>query len=141
MIKALLKSSLIASAVFAASWFRGPPTAAMIVRNFILYGILITLLAMGIGSSPRSAHRTSEDRSVVVLSRIRDRDGGVTRRNLVAPELRCCSRPHERRTGIVYRKSLRYNLFANGRDRNRDSPEKILQSSGVIMQARSPSAP
>jgi hypothetical protein len=49
LVKAMLKSSLVASAVFAAAWFRVPPTAAMIVRNFIFYGILITIIAMVLG--------------------------------------------------------------------------------------------
>ena len=48
LVKALFKSSLIASAVFAAAWFRVPPTAAMIVRNF-LYGISITIFSMVLG--------------------------------------------------------------------------------------------
>jgi hypothetical protein len=49
MVKALLKSSLIASAVFAAAWFRGSSTAAMIVRYFLLYGVLITISSMVVG--------------------------------------------------------------------------------------------
>jgi hypothetical protein len=49
MVKALFKSSLVASAVFAAPWFRVPPTAAMIVRNFLFYGILITIFSMVLG--------------------------------------------------------------------------------------------
>jgi hypothetical protein len=47
LVKALLKSSLIASVVFAAAWFREPP--AMIIRDFIGYGILITILSMVFG--------------------------------------------------------------------------------------------
>ncbi len=47
MVKALFKSSLIASAVFAAAWFRAPPTE--IVRNFLFYGILITIFSMVLG--------------------------------------------------------------------------------------------
>jgi hypothetical protein len=49
LVKALFKSSLIASAVFAAAWFRLPPTAAMIVRNFLFYGIFITIFSMVLG--------------------------------------------------------------------------------------------
>jgi hypothetical protein len=49
LVKALFKSSLIASAVFAAAWFRLPPTAAMIVRNFVFYGIFITIFSMVLG--------------------------------------------------------------------------------------------
>ncbi|MGO9935589.1 MAG: hypothetical protein ACLPV8_27790 [Steroidobacteraceae bacterium] len=49
LVKALLKSSLIASAVFAVAWFRVPPTAAMILRNFLLYGISITTFSMVLG--------------------------------------------------------------------------------------------
>jgi len=45
----MFKSSLISSAVFAAAWFRLPPTAATIVRNFLGYGILITILSMVLG--------------------------------------------------------------------------------------------
>jgi hypothetical protein len=49
LVKALFKSSLIASTVFAAAWFRVPPTAAMIVRNFLGYGILITIVSIVLG--------------------------------------------------------------------------------------------
>jgi len=49
LVKALFKSSLIASAVFALAWFRIPPTAAMIVRSFLGYGILITIFSMVLG--------------------------------------------------------------------------------------------
>jgi hypothetical protein len=49
MVKALFKSSLIASAVFAAAWFRMPLTGAMIVRNFLGYGILIAIFSMVLG--------------------------------------------------------------------------------------------
>jgi hypothetical protein len=49
LVKALFKASLIASAVFAAAWFRVPPTAAMIVRNFLGYGILITIFSFVLG--------------------------------------------------------------------------------------------
>jgi hypothetical protein len=49
LVKALFKSSLIASAVFAAAWFRLPPTAAMIVRYFVFYGIFITIFSMVLG--------------------------------------------------------------------------------------------
>ena len=47
LVKALFKSSLIASAVFAAAWFRIPPTE--IIRDFILYGILITIFSLVLG--------------------------------------------------------------------------------------------
>jgi len=48
--KALLKSSLVASAVFAAAWFRGNSTVAiMVVRYFLGYGILITIFSMVLG--------------------------------------------------------------------------------------------
>jgi hypothetical protein len=47
MTNAWLKSSLIASAVFAAAWFRAPPTR--ILGIFLFYGILITILSMVIG--------------------------------------------------------------------------------------------
>jgi ABC-type Fe3+ transport system permease subunit len=47
LVKALFKSSLIASAVFAAAWFRIPPTE--IIRNFIFYGILITIFSLVLG--------------------------------------------------------------------------------------------
>jgi hypothetical protein len=49
LVKAVLKSSLIASAVFAVAWFRGPSTAVMIVRYFIFYGVLITILSLVVG--------------------------------------------------------------------------------------------
>lgn len=49
MVKALLKSSLIASAVFAVAWFRGPSTAAMIAPYFLFYGILIAVFSIVIG--------------------------------------------------------------------------------------------
>jgi hypothetical protein len=49
LVNALFKSSLIASAVFAAASFRLPPTAAMIVRNFLFYGIFITIFSMVLG--------------------------------------------------------------------------------------------
>lgn len=49
LVKALFKSSLIASAVFAAAWYRGPQSAAMIVRYFLFYGILIAILSMVVG--------------------------------------------------------------------------------------------
>jgi hypothetical protein len=45
----MLKSSLIASAVFAIAWFRVPPTVEMISRNFVTYGVLITIFAMVLG--------------------------------------------------------------------------------------------
>jgi hypothetical protein len=47
LVKALLKSSLIASVVFAAAWFREP--SAFIIRDFIGYGILITCFSMVLG--------------------------------------------------------------------------------------------
>jgi hypothetical protein len=46
---ALLKSSLIASAVFAAAWFRVPPTVDMLVRTFLLYGMMITIFSFVLG--------------------------------------------------------------------------------------------
>lgn len=48
MGKALFKSSLIASAVFAAAWVRVPLTT-MIVRYFFSYGVLITVFSMVLG--------------------------------------------------------------------------------------------
>jgi hypothetical protein len=51
LVKALFKSSLVASVVFAAAWFRVPPTAAMIVRNFLFYGIASTVFSMVLGLS------------------------------------------------------------------------------------------
>jgi adenylate cyclase len=49
LVKALLKSSLIASVVFAATWFRGLSTVTMTVRYFIFYGILITFFSIVFG--------------------------------------------------------------------------------------------
>jgi len=49
LVKALLKSSLIASAVFAAAWFRVPPTVEMFTRNLISYGVLITIFSLVLG--------------------------------------------------------------------------------------------
>jgi hypothetical protein len=49
LVKAMLKSSLVASAVFAAAWFRVPPTVEMIARNFVSYGILIIIFSMVLG--------------------------------------------------------------------------------------------
>jgi hypothetical protein len=49
MANALLKSSLIASAAFAAAWFRGSSTAVLIVRYFAFYGALIAVLSMVVG--------------------------------------------------------------------------------------------
>jgi hypothetical protein len=47
LVKALFKSLLIASAVFAAAWFPIAPTE--IIRNFIIYGILITIFSLVLG--------------------------------------------------------------------------------------------
>jgi hypothetical protein len=49
LVKAMLKSSLVASAVFAAAWFRVPPTVEMITRNLVVYGVLISIFAMILG--------------------------------------------------------------------------------------------
>jgi hypothetical protein len=50
LVKALLKSSLIASAVFAAAWFRGPSTVVIVfVRYFLFYGIFITIFSLVLG--------------------------------------------------------------------------------------------
>jgi hypothetical protein len=49
LVKALFKSSLIASVVFAAAWFRGPSTAASIIVYFLFYGVLITFFSMVLG--------------------------------------------------------------------------------------------
>ena len=46
--KSMFKASFVASAVFAIAWFRMPPTT-MVLRYFILYGILIVILSMLIG--------------------------------------------------------------------------------------------
>jgi hypothetical protein len=48
LTKALLKSSVAASAVFAAAWFRAPPLR-MIVTYFLFYGIMITIFAFVLG--------------------------------------------------------------------------------------------
>jgi len=40
LVKALFKSALVASVVFAAAWFRTPPTN--IIPNLILYSILVS---------------------------------------------------------------------------------------------------
>jgi hypothetical protein len=45
--KALLKSSLVASVVFAAAWLRQPPVEML--RIFIGYGILITVFSLVLG--------------------------------------------------------------------------------------------
>jgi hypothetical protein len=47
VLKAMLKASLVASAVFAAAWW--PPRAEMILRYLIFYGILIVILSMIVG--------------------------------------------------------------------------------------------
>jgi hypothetical protein len=49
LLKSMLKASLVASAVFAIAWLRMPPTT-MVLRYFILYGILIAILSMIVGS-------------------------------------------------------------------------------------------
>jgi hypothetical protein len=69
----------------------------------------------GVGTSARLAYRAPKDRPVVVLSRIRSRDRGVTRCDpLVAPDCRRTRRtdPRKRRTGNERRKSARNNIFA-----------------------------
>jgi hypothetical protein len=48
MIKALLKSSLVAGAVFAMTWFRAPHLV-MIFGYFLFYGIMITIFAFLLG--------------------------------------------------------------------------------------------
>ncbi|HEY2533967.1 MAG TPA: hypothetical protein VGJ20_39605 [Xanthobacteraceae bacterium] len=48
MIKPLLKSSVVASGVFAAAWFRAPHLV-MLIGYFLFYGILITLFAFVLG--------------------------------------------------------------------------------------------
>jgi hypothetical protein len=47
LVNALLKSSLVASAVFAAAWLRQPPIEML--RIFIGYGILITIFSLVLG--------------------------------------------------------------------------------------------
>lgn len=49
LVKSLLKSALVASAVFAAAWFRTPLMVTMTVYYFIFYGILITILSIVFG--------------------------------------------------------------------------------------------
>jgi hypothetical protein len=48
LLKSMFKASLVASAVFAIAWFRVPPTT-MVLRYFILYGILLAILSMIVG--------------------------------------------------------------------------------------------
>jgi hypothetical protein len=48
LLKSMFKASLVASAVFAIAWFRVLPTT-MVLRYFILYGILIAMLSMIVG--------------------------------------------------------------------------------------------
>jgi hypothetical protein len=45
---AMLKASLVASAVFAIAWFRMPPST-MVLRYFVSYGIFIVILSMMVG--------------------------------------------------------------------------------------------
>lgn len=49
MVKAMMKASLIASAVFAAAWIRLPLSASTILQTFLLYGIAIAVFSMLLG--------------------------------------------------------------------------------------------
>jgi hypothetical protein len=110
--KAMLKSSLVASAVFAAAWFRVPPTTAMIVRNFVSYGALITIFAMVLGLPlARLIERLKIGRwwSYFAFAAAT----GALLGAILSSHPSCAAPiPPKRRTRIVYRKPLRYNLFA-----------------------------
>ena len=49
MGKAMLKASIVASAVFALAWIRVPPAWIMLLRTLVGYGVLITIFAMLLG--------------------------------------------------------------------------------------------
>jgi hypothetical protein len=112
LVKALFKSSLIAGTVFAAVWFRIPPSE--IIRNFILYGILITIISLVLGL-PLAwlierlkigrwwSHLAFAAATGALLGGILSSHPTVESR---------ASYPRKRRTGNERRKSLRYNLFA-----------------------------
>jgi hypothetical protein len=73
VVKALLKSSLIASVVFAAAWLRQPPVEML--RIFIGYGILIAVFSLVLVF--RSLGLLSDERSVGggPISRSQSRQG------------------------------------------------------------------
>jgi hypothetical protein len=130
LVKALFKSSLIASAVFALAWFRIPPTAAMIVRSFLGYGILITIFSMVLGLPlARLIERLKIGRWWSYLAFAAAT--GALLGAVLSSHPGCAATPHprKRRTRRLCRKSLRYNLFAMDEIgtgiRGRESPNPV----------------